>query len=123
MAAIGPATVDDYIASAPPAAQDALRRVRAAIVAAVPTAPERIAYKMPSYALPGGGTVHFAGWKRHYSLYFASERVVAAFKDELARFDVQKGTISFPLSEPVPVELIERIVRFHAAQGHGKSAR
>ncbi len=120
MGTIAPTTVDEYIASAPTASQDALRSVRAAIMAAVPGAQERIAYKMPAYVLPGGGSVHFAGWKRHISLYCTSEKIFAAFKDELAPYDVQKGTMSFPLSAPVPVELIERIVRFHAGEGQSR---
>ena len=56
----------------------------------------------------------FAGWKQHYSLYPATRRVVEAFKDDLAPYEVSKGTIRFPLSEPVPVKLIGRIAKFRA---------
>jgi uncharacterized protein YdhG (YjbR/CyaY superfamily) len=58
--------------------------------------------------------VYFAGWKQHYSLYPATQHLVAAFKDDLARYQVSKGTIRFPLSAPVPVKLIERIAKFLA---------
>ncbi len=110
------ASVDEYIAAQPEGAQSALERVREAIRKAVPEAEELISYRMPAYRLRGEGLVHFAGWKRHYSLYLASESILATFKDELAAYDVKKGTISFPLSEPVPVTLIESIVELRARQ-------
>jgi uncharacterized protein YdhG (YjbR/CyaY superfamily) len=76
-----------------------------------------ISYKIPAYRLHGGIVLHFAGWKQHYSLYPAGERMVAALKDQLASYKVSKGTIRFPLSEPVPVKLIERIAKFRAEEG------
>jgi uncharacterized protein YdhG (YjbR/CyaY superfamily) len=60
--------------------------------------------------------LYFAGWRQHYSLYPATDHVVAAFKDDLAPYKVNKGTIRFPLSEPVPVKLIERIAQFLAKE-------
>jgi uncharacterized protein YdhG (YjbR/CyaY superfamily) len=60
--------------------------------------------------------IYFAAWKKHYSLYLASEGVVSAFKDELAPYAVRKGTVSFPLSKPVPAKLIERIAKFRAKE-------
>ena len=61
--------------------------------------------------------LYFAGWKQHYSLYPSNKRLVAAFKDELAPYEVNdKGTIRFPLSEPVPVKLIEGIAKFRARE-------
>jgi uncharacterized protein YdhG (YjbR/CyaY superfamily) len=71
-----------------------------------------ISYQIPTYKLHGGYVVYFAGWKQHYSLYPATVRLVAAFKDDLAPYHVNKGTIRFPLSLPVPVKLIERIAKF-----------
>src|SRR5260370_12279669 len=109
-------SVDEYIASQPEAVQGVLERVRSAIRKAVPAAEEVISYQIPAYKLPRGPMLFFAGWKRHYSLYPAGERVVAAFKEELARYEVDKGTIRFPLSEPVPVGLIERLAKFRAKE-------
>jgi uncharacterized protein YdhG (YjbR/CyaY superfamily) len=109
-------SVDEYIASQPDAAQGILRLVRSTIRKAVPGADEVISYKIPTYKLHGGAVLYFAGWKQHYSLYPASEYLVAAFKDELASYKVNKGTIRFPLSEPVPVKLIERIAKFRAKE-------
>jgi uncharacterized protein YdhG (YjbR/CyaY superfamily) len=60
--------------------------------------------------------VYFAGWKQHYSLYPATDHLVAAFKDDLAPYEINKRTIRFPLSEPVPVKLIERIAKFRAKE-------
>lgn len=113
---IGFTSVDQYLAAQPEAVQGVLEHVRSAVRKAVPGAEELISYNMPSYKLHGKGVLQFAGWKQHYSLYFASERVVAAFKDELAPYEVKKGTVSFPLSEPVPAGLIERIARFRAQE-------
>lgn len=83
---------------------------------ALPGALEVISYKMPSYEVNGFNVLYFAGWKKHYSLYPAGERVVAAFQAELAAYEVSKGTIRFPLGEPVPVNLIERIAEFRAKE-------
>ena len=77
-----------------------------AIRKALPEAEEVISYQMPAYKLGSGRILYFAGWKRHYSLYPAGAGLVEAFQDELARYEVSKSTIRFPLSEPVPVKLI-----------------
>ena len=107
-------SVDEYIASQPEAVRGVLGRVRSSIRKAVPGAEETISYQIPMYRLPGGPVLYFAGWKQHYSLYPATGRVVAAFKDELASYEVNKGTIRFPLSQPVPAKLIGRIAKFRA---------
>ncbi|HLI34133.1 MAG TPA: DUF1801 domain-containing protein [Terriglobia bacterium] len=109
-------SVDEYIASQPQAAQDVLQRVRSAIRKAVPGAEEVISYQIPAYKLHGDRLIFFAGWKEHYSLYPATDRVVAVFKRDLAPYKVSKGTIRFPLSKPVPVKLIERIAKFRAQE-------
>ena len=93
-----------------------LGRVRSVIRRALPRAEEVISYQIPAYKLRGGTVLFFAGWKRHFSLYPANERLVAAFKDELAPYWISKGTIRFPLSEPVPTTLIERLAKFRAKQ-------
>jgi uncharacterized protein YdhG (YjbR/CyaY superfamily) len=113
-------SVDQYIASQPEAVQRILGRVRSTIRKAVPEAREVISYKMPTYTLYGGRLLYFAVWKQHYSIYAATEQVVAAFRDELASYDVDKGTIRFPLFEPVPVKLIGRIAKFRAKEVAGR---
>jgi uncharacterized protein YdhG (YjbR/CyaY superfamily) len=109
-------SVDEYIATHPRGVQAILQRVRRTIRQAMPGAQEVISYQIPAYKLGGGAVIYFAGWKKHYSLYPAGDRLVAAFKDELARYEVDKGTIRFPLSEPVPVRLIARIAKFRARE-------
>jgi uncharacterized protein YdhG (YjbR/CyaY superfamily) len=109
-------SVDDYIAAQPEAVRDILERVRSAIRKAAPEASESISYKMPTYMLDGHRLLYFAVWKQHYSIYAATKQVVAAFQTELAAYKIEKGTIRFPLSEPVPVKLIERITRFRAKE-------
>ena|ERR1700722_5698415 len=109
-------SVDEYIASQPEAARALLELVRCTIRNAVPAAEEAISYKIPTYKMHGNPVLYFAGWKQHYSLYPATDRLVAAFKDDLAPYKVNKGTIRFPLSKPVPVKLIERITKFRAKE-------
>ena len=109
-------SVDEYIASQPETVQAILERVRSTIRKAVPGAEEVISYQIPAYKLQGLAVIYFAGWKQHYSLYPATGRLVSAFKDELASYEVRKGTIRFPLSEPVPVRLIGRIAKFRAKE-------
>ena len=116
-------SVDEYIASQPEAVQAVLRRVRSAIRKAVPAAEEVISYQIPAYKLHRSPVLYFAGWRRHYSLYPATGRVAAAFKDDLAPYEVSKGTIRFPLSEPVPVKLIERIAKFRAKEIAGREKK
>ena len=109
-------SVDEYIASRPVASREILERVRSAIRKAVPHAAEVISYQMPAYKIPAGTVLFFAGWKQHYSLYPAIGGLVEAFQKDLARYKISKGTIRFPLSEPVPVKLIERLAKFRAKE-------
>ena len=109
-------SVTEYIASKPKDVQVILKRVRSAIRKAVPAAEEAISYQIPAYKLNGAPVLYVAAWKQHYSLYPASNALVEAFKDELAPYKLSKGTIRLPLSEPVPVDLIERIAMFRAEQ-------
>lgn len=116
MAKTVPKTVPDYIASRPDNTQAALTRVRRAIQKALPAAEEVISYAIPAYKVHGRVTIYFAGWKEHFSIYPVSAPLVAAFKQELAAYTVRKGTIRFPLAEPVPSALIGRIAKFMARQ-------
>lgn len=115
-------SVEEYIASQPRAVQRVLKRVRSAIRKAMPGADEVISYQIPTFKLHGRPVLYFAGWSHHYSLYPSTDRMVAAFRDELAPYEVGKGTIRFPLSEPVPVKLIEGLAKFRAKEvaGSGK---
>jgi uncharacterized protein YdhG (YjbR/CyaY superfamily) len=116
MAKITFRSVDDYMAAPPEPVRAALTLVRAVLLKALPQTEEVISYNMPTYKLNGAPVLHFAGWKQHYSLYAASDAIAAAFRKELTPYKIQKGTISFPLAEPVPVKLIESIAKFRAAE-------
>ena len=117
------ASVSQYIAAKPKDARLALERVRKAIRKAVPTAEEGLSYQMPTYTLNGVPVLYFAGWKAHYSLFPATDALVAELERELAPYARSKGTIRIPLSEPVPERLIERIARFRAKQIAARDAR
>ena len=114
-------SMDEYIATFPPDVQAILQRVRTTIRKAVPKAEEAISYQIPTFKLHASYVVYFAGWKQHYSLYPASSQLVAAFKDELAPYQVNKGTIRFPLSKPVPVKLIAGIAKFLAKEADARA--
>ena len=103
-----PKSVDEYIAAQPEA-------VRRTIQRAVPEALEGIGYRMPGYKLHGKPMLYFAGFKEHYSLFAASGTFFAELEDELKGYDVRKGTVHFPLTKPVPVNLISRISKLRAA--------
>jgi len=110
----GFATVDEYIASFPEETQVKLRELRATIRAAAPDAEEKISYQMPTFYLKGN-LVYFAAWTKHIGFY-AIPSANEAFQDELAAYTVSKGAVQFPLDQPLPVDLITRMVRFRVAE-------
>ena len=110
-------SVDEYIASQPEASRPILERVRSVIRKALPNAKERISYQIPAYEQGGACIIYFAGWKKHFSLYPISERLLEELGLDASDYEVNdKGTIRFPLSEPVPEKLIVRIVKLRAPQ-------
>jgi uncharacterized protein YdhG (YjbR/CyaY superfamily) len=109
-------SVDEYIASQADGAQSILESVRATIRKALPRADEVISYQIPAFKVDGSAVIYFAGWKEHYSLYPITAQTQAAFKDELARYKMSKGTVRFPLAERIPVALIGRIAKFRALE-------
>lgn len=114
-----PSTVDEYISSFPQDVQDVLQQVRAVIRKAAPTAEETIAYAMPAYKL-NGPLVYFAGYKGHIGFY-ATPTGHEAFKKELSKYKEGKGSVQFPLSEPMPSKLIEKIVKFRVKENLAKA--
>jgi uncharacterized protein YdhG (YjbR/CyaY superfamily) len=115
-------TIDDYLATVPPDRRVELERMRAAVRAGAPEAIETIAYHMPAFRSHDGQfLVSFDAYKRHYSLFPASEGVVAELGNELAPYLSGKGTIRFPADRPVPVSLIERIARIRFAENAARA--
>ncbi len=107
-------TIDEYIATFPEDVQQKLAALRRTIRAAAPQAQEVINYQIPTYQLYGN-LVHFAAYKKHIGFYGSSE-AAEEFRDELSRFMTGKGTLQFPLNEPLPLKLIAKIVRFRAKE-------
>ena len=103
-----PATIDDYIGAFPADVQTILEEVRARLRSAVPTAVEGISYGIPVFTLDGRYLVYFAGWKHHISVYPLPEGD-ATLDEEMAPYVAGKGTLKFPLAEPIPYDLIERV--------------
>jgi len=110
-----PKSVDEYLAAQPKEVRAKLEQVRLAIRKAVPEAVEGIGYRMPGYKLHGKPMLYFAGFKKHYSLFAASGTFFNTLKDQLRDYEVQKGTVHFSLTKPVPVNLVMRIAKLRAA--------
>ena len=115
-----PKTIDEYIAGFPPEIQAKLEKIRATIKQAAPKAEEAIKYMMPTFTL-NGNLVHFAAFKNHIGFYPAP-RGIEAFKEELAAYELSKGTIRFSLDKPIPYPLIGKIVKLRVEQNMEKAA-
>ena len=106
--------VDDYVAALPDDVRPVVEEIRRRLLAAAPGAEEAIKYRMPTIVVDGRSLVHFAGWKRHVSLYPAPPDP----SPELAPLCGDKGTVKIPLDRPVPYELITEIAtKLLAAHG------
>lgn len=109
-----PNTIDEYIAGFPDDVQQSLQQIRRTIREAAPDAQEAISYQMPTFKLHGN-LVHFAGYKKHVGFY-PDPSGIEAFKDELAPYASSKGAVQFPLDQPLPYDLIGRIVTFRVSE-------
>jgi uncharacterized protein YdhG (YjbR/CyaY superfamily) len=108
-------TVEDYILSFPTEVQERLQLVRQLIKENAPEAMESISYGMPAYKLNNKPLVYFAGYSRHIGLY-ATSTGHKQFKDELSVYKQGKGSVQFPLNQPLPMDLIARIVQFRVQE-------
>lgn len=111
-------TIDAYISRYEEDIQAILQEMRRVIREEAPDATEKISYQMPTFYL-NGNLVHFAVQKNHIGFYPAPSGV-AAFKEELTDYKTSKGAIQFPLMQPIPYELVRRIVRFRVAEAKQK---
>lgn len=107
-------SIDEYILQFPHDVQEILNTLRKVIKEAAPDAEEKISWRMPTFALHGN-LVHFAAHKNHIGFYPAPSGI-DAFKDELSEYKGAKGSVQFPLSMPMPYELISKIVKFRVAE-------
>ena len=122
----GPTTVDEFFAALPAERREAMDQIRAAVRAGAPDATEVIAYRMPALRSHGGQfLVSFDAYKRHYSLFPASERVIAELRDEIRPHLTGSGTIRFAAGQPIPTDLVTRIVRIRYAENatHAEGAK
>ena len=114
-----PTTIDEYVATYPPRIRAILERVRKTIRKAAPNAEERIAYRMPSFAL-NGALVYFGGFKEHVGFYPPVRD--AKLKRESASYAGEKGNLRFRYDEPIPLDLITRIVKARVLENQARLA-
>jgi uncharacterized protein YdhG (YjbR/CyaY superfamily) len=109
-----PTSIDEYIAGFPANVQKHLQDIRKAIQKAAPEAKETINYAMPTFKL-NGNLVHFAGYKNHIGFYPAPSGITA-FATELSNYKNAKGSVQFPLTQAMPIDLISKIVKFRVEE-------
>jgi uncharacterized protein YdhG (YjbR/CyaY superfamily) len=114
-----PTAVDEYIAAFPKEVQQLLQQMRIAIKAAAPKAEELISYGMPAYKL-NGMLVYFAAFKNHIGFY-ATPTGHKTFIKELSKYKQGKGSVQFPVEEPLPLTLITKIVKFRVKENEEKA--
>jgi uncharacterized protein YdhG (YjbR/CyaY superfamily) len=109
------ASIDDYISGFPPETRARLEEIRALIREEAPDATETISYAIPTLDLKGRHLCHFAAFKNHLS-FFPTGKGAGAFADELKAYKGGKGTVQFPYSQPLPADLVRRMVRYRVAR-------
>jgi uncharacterized protein YdhG (YjbR/CyaY superfamily) len=119
-AGAAPSTIDEYMRAFPRGVQKKLSDLRTTIRRAAPDAVEKIAYRMPTF-FQKKNLVHFAAYEHHIGFYPTPSAIVA-FRDELSGYVTSKGAIQFPIGEPLPLELVSRIVKFRVAENEAKAA-
>lgn len=113
-------TIDEFIIQYPPGVQELLQKLRSVIRETVPEATEAIVYGIPTFRFHGN-LVHFSAYKNHIGFYPTSSGV-SHFKDRLAGYELSKGTIQFPIDQPLPYDLIREIVAFRVKENLEKAA-
>lgn len=111
-------TVDEYIAAFPKNVQTVLEELRQVVRDSAPEAEEGISYQMPVFKLKGN-LVYFAAFKNHIGFYPTSS-AIEAFKEKLSSYEVSKGTVRFPINEPIPFDLVKEMVRFRVKENLSK---
>ena len=117
----GKNNIDAYIAGFPEETQKRLQQIRTVIKQAAPDAEETIKYALPTFVLHGN-LVHFGAFKNHIGFYPVPSGI-EAFKKELAAYKQAKGSVQFPFNQPLPLELISKIVAFRVKENSEKAAK
>src|SRR5579864_6070447 len=107
-------TIDEYISMFPNNVQVILEKLRQTIKESAPGAEEAISYRMPTFKL-NGNLVHFAAFKDHIG-FFPTASGREAFKMELSKYKGGKGTVQFPIDEPIPFDLVQKIVKYRVKE-------
>lgn len=115
-----PQNIDDYIANFPKEIQEILQELRLTIREAAPDAEEVISYQMPTFRLKGN-LVHFAAYKNHIGFY-PTPSGIEKFKKELSVYESAKGSVKFPIDQPLPLDIISNIVKFRVTENLEKAA-
>lgn len=118
MSQLAPTPITDYILQFPADVQQKLNALREAILEIVPDATEKIAYGIPTFYVKGN-LVHFAAYKSHIGFYPGASGI-EVFQSELTQYKLSRGTVQFPLDKPLPMELIQRIVKYRLAENLAK---
>ena len=118
-----PTTVDEYLAALPEDRRGPMQHLRETIRAAAPDATEVITYKMPGFKRNDRFLVSYDAFKNHYSLFPSSDLMIDQLGDELAPYLAGKGTIRFPASRPIPLDLVRRIVEIRVAENEAERKR
>ncbi len=115
------ANIDEYIEQFPENVQNNLNQLRQVIREAAPKAQEKISYQMPTYYLYGN-LVHFAAYKNHIGFY-PTPTGITEFQNELSDYKKAKGSVQFAINDPLPLDLIRRIVEFRVMENNRKADR
>lgn len=110
-------SVDSYLLSLPAQTRTVVQQMRTHIRAVLPEATETITYDIPTFQIDGRSVVHIAGWKQHVSAYPVPDGD-EQFQHDVEPYRAGKGTLKFPLTDPVPMDLVERQVRFLILERH-----
>jgi len=113
-------SIDEYIAACPEETHERLQAIRAEIKKIAPEAKEKISYQIACFELNGKNLIHFAGWKKHISLY-PIPAGDEAFEEAASKYADGKGTMKFPLDEPLPIKLIGKVIKLHVADNLKKT--
>ncbi len=109
-------SVEAYMAALPDGRRTVMQQLRRTIRAAAPAADEVITYNMPGLRMHGRFLVSYEAFKRHYSVFPWSDEMVAELGDALRPYAVGKGTIRFPADQPIPLDIVTRVVEFRVGE-------
>lgn len=114
-------TIDEYIANFPKEIQSILINIRNIVKELAPEATEKISYQMPTFYM-NGNLVHFAAFKKHIGFY-PTPSGIEAFQEELSKYKGAKGSVQFPLDQPIPYDLIRRMVQYRLEESRNSKKK